>query len=67
MGVFRSYREAPASRRAFRCLKHYSTEVKVKVAKREFDAILNRLIAMPPKPVTPKRKMRKVRQSKLAR
>lgn len=34
----------------------------MKVAKREFDAILNKLIGTPPKPVTPKR--RKVRKAK---
>jgi hypothetical protein len=31
----------------------------MKVQKNQFDAILNRLIATPPKPVTPKRKARK--------
>ena len=31
----------------------------MKVAKREFDAILGKLIATPPKPITPKRKARK--------
>jgi hypothetical protein len=34
----------------------------LKVSKREFDAILTRLIATPPKPVTPKRKVRKSRK-----
>jgi len=33
----------------------------VKVAKREFDAIMAKLIATPPKPVTPKRKTRKAK------
>ena len=35
------------------------TETVTKVPKHEFDAILNRLIATPPKPITPKRKARK--------
>jgi len=47
MGVFRSYREAPASRRAFR-LRTIVTMLKtVKVEKNAFEAMMAKMIATP--------------------